>query len=185
MPPNQKPKKRLRFSLKEGILGKLFSQKTPPEEPEPKEDKDPESRYFTACVQEDHSERVYTTRMPNGHIYNADGTLYILPPPAYTVEEQSQEEKDEQEKMVSEEKDERVETPLKTELGCLPIAWIPPRMNLTRRERVMLLVMLAVFLVYWWGWLIFVCGSTSIAWLCPDARVYFFGHDVQDTDSDA
>jgi hypothetical protein len=168
--------KRLRFSLKSWLLGKLSpSKKTPRQEPKPQEDKDPESRYFTACVQEDFSEREYTTLMPYGHHYDEYGTLFILPPPAYTeVEDISETAVEESSSSVSQDKDEKIETPPPMGWAFLYTSRIP-RMRLTKTERVVLLALLALFLVYWWGWFISVGASLVIAFGCPQAIWYFFG----------
>lgn len=168
----QKPKKTLCSQLKARLLGK--SRKAKHQEPQEKEDTDPESRYFTACIQEDYCEREYASRMPHGHLYDDQGTLYVLPTPAYTETENTTEaDNSSTVSATSSENDDGVET-LPPDMPFFPISRLP-RMKLTQTERVTLLVLLAVFLAYWWGWLICVGGSASIAYICPEASWYFLG----------
>ena len=118
--------------------------------------------------------------MPYGHHYDEYGTLFILPPPAYTEVEDISEPALEESSSVSQEKDEKIETP--PLMGWAVVShtsWIP-RMRLTERERVVLLALLALFLVYWWGWFISVGASLVIAFGCPQAIWYFFGTQGRD-----
>ena len=174
MPSIEKPKKKFHCSLKSlktCLLEKQLPKSHEMRPPRAPEDTDPESRYFTACVEEDYCERLYATRMPNGHVYDQYGTLHILPPPEYTeYEEVAKVEAPSQEiqKTV-----EVAETPPAIALSTSPSQ---PQAKLTNEQRRrLLLILVLLFLVYCWGWPAYVIATASIAFNFPESWRHILG----------
>src|SRR5437868_3908447 len=142
MPSIEKSKKKFRCSLKSMktcLLGKHLPKSQEMRPPRAPEDTDPESRYFTACVQEDYCEREYATRMPNGHVYDQYGTLHILPPPQYTEYEEVAEV--EPPTQALQKTYQIAETPPSTAFSTSPSQ---PQANLTNEQRTRLLLVLVL-----------------------------------------
>lgn len=173
MPSIEKSKKKFHSSLnslKACLLRKPSTKTQERQRPQPPEDKDPESRYFTACVQEDHCEREYATRMPNGHIYDQYGTLHILPPPEYTEYEEVAEI--EVSAPETQKTSDVVATPSPAALPEIPQI---PQIKLTKEQRRVMLVLMALFLIYSWGWPLFVMAIGSVAVIFPRSWHYVLG----------